>query len=218
MISKDIAISTPSTIKSYDNYLKDYVNISGFQWDSNCLDVVFTNLGNNITKYIQKVGDYNTVAVPPPQYIPPRSYQEKDYSAKCPENWTGTDHTYWNWKWTTCKNLDYSGPCNNVAGRTIKTQIPASCPRKIFGDPANYQQQSVYWSNRWFPGWRNRSNNRPNNTHYVGWNGPTDASQGDFSNTNIGRKNQNEGSYCTAGWAAQNSIGGAQIDCTVSGG
>ena len=52
MNSKEIAISTPNTIQNYDNYLKDYVNTSGFQWDSQCLDVAFKNLGNNFDKYV----------------------------------------------------------------------------------------------------------------------------------------------------------------------
>ena len=54
MNSKEIAISTPNTIQNYDNYLKDYVNTSGFQWDSQCLDVAFKNLGNNFDKYFDK--------------------------------------------------------------------------------------------------------------------------------------------------------------------
>ena len=191
MNSKDIATSTPNTIQSYDNYLKDYVNTSGFKWDSTCLDVAFTNLANNFERYIQKIGVYNTVTATNPQYTPPRSYQEKDYSQKCPEKWTGTDYSFNGAKWTTCKNLDYTGPCDS-AGRTKPVKRPATCPTK------NYDSRS------------------PSN--YAGWSGPTDASQGDFNNTNIGRKNQNEGSYCTAGSAARNSISGAWLDCNRSGG
>ena len=88
MNSKDIATSTPNTIQSYDNYLKDYVNTSGFKWDSTCLDVAFTNLGNNFERYIQKIGDYNTITATNPQYTPTRNYQEKDYNQKCPEKGT----------------------------------------------------------------------------------------------------------------------------------
>jgi len=58
MNSKDIITSTPNTIKYYDNYLKDYINTSGFQWDSKCLDVAFRNLGNNFEKYIQKASQW----------------------------------------------------------------------------------------------------------------------------------------------------------------
>jgi hypothetical protein len=60
--------------------------------------------------------------------------------------------------------------------------------------------------------------NKPNNYHYTDWSGPVDASFGDFNNTNIGRKNSNEGSYCSAGWAASNSLNGAQLDCQNSNG
>ena len=190
MNSKDIATSTPNTIQSYDNYLKDYVNTSGFKWDSTCLDVAFTNLANNFERYIQKIGVYNTVTATNPQYTPPRSYQEKDYSKPCPEGWTGTQRSAMGSKWTTCKNLNYTGPNDCYAGRTKKGKIPATCPSTDFKQSYNY----------------------------AGWSGPTDASQGDFNNTNIGRKNQNEGSYCTAGSAGRNSIVGAWYDCRDSGG
>jgi hypothetical protein len=223
MNTKEIATSTPYTVQNYDNYLKDYVNTSGFQWDSKCLDVAFRNLGNNFEKYIQKVGDYNTVGAFNPQYHPPRSYQEKDYDKPCPEGWTGTNHSWWGGNYTTCKNINYTGPCNNVAGRTLKKARNPTCPGKNYGNPQSYTRS--YWS------WWRRSWNRipyfsyekteyqePNNNYYTGWYGPTDASQGDFSNSNIGRKNQGEGSYCHAGWAAGNSEGGSRADCQSSGG
>ena len=73
-----------------------------------------------------------------------------------------------------------------------KEKKPDSCPRKIFGDPANYQEQYSYYSLDFFPGWRNGSKDKQNNTHYTGWYGPTDASEMDFSNTNIGSKNNQE--------------------------
>ena len=88
MNSKNNTTSTPNTIQNYDNYLKDYINTSGFQWNSQCLVVAFKNLGNNFEKYIQKIGDYNTIAATNPQYTQSRSYQEKDYSQSCPEGWT----------------------------------------------------------------------------------------------------------------------------------
>jgi hypothetical protein len=204
--------STPNTIQNYNNYLKDYVNISGFQWNSTCLEVTFSNLGNNFDKYVQKVGDYNTVTSTNVKYIAPVSYQEKDYSKKCPEGWTETNNI-WN---TTCKNLNYTGPC--AAGRTTRTPVTPTCPRKIFGDPSKYQEQYTYWSWSWWPWWRNGTRYYPNNNHYTGWYGPTDASQENFNNTNIGRKNPGEGNFCSAGWAAQNSMGGAQLDCQISGG
>jgi hypothetical protein len=185
MDSNEIIYSTPYTIQNYNNYLKDYVNVSGFQWDSICLEVAFKNLGDNFEKYIQKVGDYNTVTATNPEYIPPRSYQEKDYSRKCPEGWTEINNS--------CKNQYYSGPC--FAGRTRLVKSIPSCPNKYYGELK-----------------------KANENYYVGWYGPTDASQADLSNTNIGRKNQDEGNFCYAGWAAKNSLGGAKADCDRSGG
>ena len=113
MNSKEIAISTPNTIQNYDNYLKDYVNTSGFQWDSQCLDVAFKNLGNNFDKYVQKISDFNTVAASNPQYTPPRTYQEKDYSRPCPEGWTESGGG--------CVNPSYQGTC--PAGQTKQEKI-----------------------------------------------------------------------------------------------
>jgi hypothetical protein len=212
MNSNETVSSTPSTIQNIDNYLKDYVNTSGFQWNSTCLDVVFKNLENDsyIKDLVTKVGDYNTVTATNPQYTPPRSYQEKDYSGRCPEGWTSQG-----W-WGGCVNPNYTGSCN--AGRTKKTKRPASCPTKIFGNPDNYLQQYSYWSWGWWPGWRGGSYWQRNNNSYSGWNGPTDAEQGNFINTNIGKKYHDEGSFCTAGWSAGNSMGGAQADCAISGG
>jgi hypothetical protein len=214
MNSKDLITSTPNTIQNYDNYLKDYINLAGFNWNSNCLSTTFTSLGNNFTKYVTKIGEYNTVSAKDP--IPEKRIQVKDYNKPCPEGWTETQHRAWWYNWTTCKNLNYTGPCN--AGRTKKTKKPANCPQKIFGDPSKYEQQYDYWSWGWLPGLRKGSLDIQNNNNYAGWNGPTDASQGDFSNTNIGSKNSDEGSFCTAGWAAGNSMGGAQADCSISGG
>jgi hypothetical protein len=248
MNSQEIISSTPNTIQNYNNYLKDYVNTSGFQWDSTCLDVAFKNLGNNFEKYVQKVGDYNTVTATNPEYTPPRSYQEKDYSKKCPEGWTETNNG-WN---TTCKNLNYIGQC--AAGRTKSTPSKESCPIKTYGDPAykqttesvtNYIKMTTFFTMFGTPytvygdnpgtmskitNWKipprisytpytnSKIVNKPNNYHYTGWYGPTDASQGDFNNTNIGIKIKNEGSYCHAGWAANNSLDGARLDCQNSGG
>ena len=114
MNSKDIASSTPYTIQYNDNYLKDYINTSGFQWDSSCLDVAFKNLGTKFNEYVQTIGDFNTVAVPnDPIYTPPRSYQEKDYSGPCPEGWINQG----GWQ-GGCSNQNYIGQCN--AGKTKK--------------------------------------------------------------------------------------------------
>ena len=189
--SKEIASSTPNTIQYKDNFLKDFINTSGFNWNSTCLEVAFTNLGTNFERYIQKIGNYNTVTTTNPQYTPPRTNQEKDYSKPCPEAWTETQRSGgWGSKWTTCKNLNYTGPNDCYAGRTKKGKIPATCPTTEF--KRNYD--------------------------YAGWSGPTDASQGDFSNTNIGRKNKDEGSFCQAGWTRNNSVVGAWYDCRDSGG
>ena len=79
MNSKDIS-STPNTIQNYDNYLKDYINTSGFSWNSTCLDVAFKNLGDNFSNYVGNAGDFNTVAATNPTYTPPRSYKKKNYS------------------------------------------------------------------------------------------------------------------------------------------
>lgn len=210
MNTQELITSTPNTIQNYDNYLKDYINLAGFNWNTNCLTTTFRNLGSNFSKYVTKIGDYNTVSAKDP--IPERRYEVKDYDKPCPKNWTEIKNGWW----TTCRNLDYTGPCN--AGRTKRTKKTANCPQKIYGDPSKYQQQYDYWSWGWFPGWRKGSRDVQNNNNYSGWNGPTDASQGDFTNTNIGRKNSDEGSFCTAGWAAGNSMGGAQADCSISGG
>ena len=139
MNSKDIATSTPNTIKQYDNYLKDYVNTSGFKWDSSCLDVAFTNLGSNFEKYVQKIGDYNTIAATNPQYTPPKSWQEKDYSGACPEGWGET--LVWNYdgvnKYSSCTNQSYTGPC--PAGRTKKIKRASKCPSNGGGGSTKWQ-------------------------------------------------------------------------------
>jgi hypothetical protein len=211
MNSKDIS-STPNTIQNYDNYLKDYVNISGFNWNSTCLDVAFKNLGNKFSDYVNKVGDFNTVTATNPIYTPPTSYQEKNYSGPCPEGWT--INPIWG-NYSSCTNQSYTGPCN--AGRSKQTPIAASCPAKNVGSPSSYQNSYSYWS-WWWPSWNNGTYSTPNNNSYTGWYGPTDASQGDFANTNIGSQPPGAGSYCTAGWSAGNSQGGSQADCTSSGG
>jgi hypothetical protein len=222
MNSKDISNSIPNTIQNYDNYLKDYVNTSGFQWNSSCLDVAFTNLGDNFINYVQKIGDYNTVTATNPKYIP--SYTEPDYSGNCPDGWT--TNPIWNWgdqKYAGCTNPNYTNPTNTFnqgpcyAGRTQQTPQAASCPTKFVGDPSSYTNSYQRW-NWWYPGEVTDYYTTPNNNSYTGWDGPTDASQGDFSNTNIGSQPSGAGSFCTAGWAEGNSQGGSWTDCAISGG
>ena len=220
MNSKDIS-STPNTIQNSDNYLKDYVNISGFSWNSTCLDVAFKNLGDNFSNYVGNAGDFNTVTATNPIYTPPTSYQEKDYSGNCPQGWT--TNPIWNYggqTYASCTNPNYTGPFNQnpcYAGRSQQTPQTASCPSKVYGNPPSYQESDSYWS-WWWPGWNYQSWSVPNSNSYVGWNGPSDASQGDFANTNIGSQPPGAGSFCTAGWSAGNSQGGSQSDCSISGG
>ena len=211
MISKDSIISKPNTIQNYDNYLKDYINLSGFNWNTDCLTIIYTKLGDNFNKYITKVGDYNTITVISSRFIPEQTWQEKDYRQPCPEGWTQNGGG--------CVNPSYNGKCNS--GRTISQVKTATCPEKrqpLFNN-------SGYWTKVWkwwgiFPYQVNefRSSQTPNQNFYSGWSGPTDASQVNFERTNIGRKNQGEGTFCTAGWAAGNSLGGAQFDCSMGGG
>lgn len=208
MNSNETISSTPNTIQNNDNYLKDYVNTSGFQWNSTCLDVAFRNLGTRFNDFVQKIGDYNTVTATNPQFTPPRSWQEKDYNQPCPEGWTNQGGV--------CVNQNYTGPCS--AGRTRRTPRQASCPQRISGNPSSFQWSNWGWSWQWLWGWRNNTVTIPNPNTYSGWSGPIDASQRDFSRTNIGRKNPGEGTVCTAGWAAGNSLGGSQADCSRSGG
>lgn len=211
MISKDLIISKPDTIQNYDNYLKDYINLSGFNWNTDCLTITYKKLGNNFSKYITKVGDYNTITATNPQFIPEQTWQEKDYSQPCPEGWTQNGGG--------CVNPLYNGKCNS--GRTFSEQKTATCPEKKQAQFIN----NGYWTRVWkwwgiFPYQVSeyRSSQTPNQNFYSGWSGPTDASQINFERTNIGKKNQNEGTFCTAGWAAGNSLGGAQLDCAAGGG
>jgi len=217
MNSKEIISSTPNTIQNNDNYLKDYINLSGFNWKTTCLDLSFKNLGDNFGNYVEKVGDFNTIAATNPIYTPPRSYQEKDYSGPCPEGWTTNPIQYiGNQLYASCTNQSYTGQCN--AGRSKQIQQTASCPQKNVGSPSSTQNSWYGWNSNWIPWWRWNYYSVPNNNSYTGWYGPTDASEGDFANTNIGSQPPGAGSYCTAGWSAGNSQGGSQADCTSSGG
>lgn len=170
MNSKDIASSTPYTIQNYDNYLKDYINTSGFKWDSTCLDVAFTNLGNRFNEYVQKVGDYNTVPTSNPQYTPPRSYQEKDYGPSCPEGWTTS--LVWDFdgvnKYSACTNPSYTGKC--AAGRTRQVKRGATCPQNTSGEPWFFKDNWVWRQGNW----HNDRIMTANNGRYNGWQGPHD--------------------------------------------
>ena len=213
MNSKDLIISKPDTIQNYDNYLKDYINLSGFNWNTDCLTITYTKLGNNFNKYITKVGDYNTVTAKDVKYFKEETWQEKDYSQPCPEGWTE--------KGGGCVNFSSNVPKKCNSGRTFSEPKTATCPEK--------RQAQFIDNGYWRKGWRwwgiipyqvdeYVSSQTPNENYYSGWSGPTDASQVNFERTNIGQKNQGEGTFCTAGWAAGNSLGGAQLDCAIGGG
>ena len=207
MNSKENALSTPYTIQNYDNYLKDYVNITGFQWDSKCLDVAFKNLGNNFNKYVQKIGEFNIVAASNPQYTPPRTYQEKDYSRSCPEGWNESRGG--------CVNSSYQGDC--PAGKTKQEKINAVCPNDSSGQSS--WQYSTWvevpkYTGFWFFGqwiewpwgtrWEQRWNTYTNTNYYNGWSGPIDYG---WVNT------------CTArvDYSRTGSLRKAQSDCRESG-
>ena len=214
MNTKDIASSTPYTIQYNDNYLRDYINTSGFKWDSSCLDVAFKNLGDKFNEYIQKVGDFNTITVPyDPIYTPPRTYQEKDYSGPCPEGWTKQG----GW-WGGCTNQNYSakpwGEC--PAGRTKQVERKEPCPPNSTSNSPNISYP--YWVTvtkyyRWWWGWWNipyntyelRYASYPNPNYYPGWNGPYDWNGMTYCYTN--------GDNTRSNW--QNT---AKTDCINSGG
>ena len=61
MISNEVLNSQPNTIQNNDNFLKDYINTTGFRWDSSCLEVAFSNLGTRFNELVQNLGDFNTV-------------------------------------------------------------------------------------------------------------------------------------------------------------
>jgi len=213
MISNDVINSQPNTIQNNDNFLKDFVNTSGFRWDSTCLEVAFRNLGPRFNEFVQNRGDFNTVAASSPQFTQPRSWQEKDYSGPCPQGWT---QRQW-WQGGGCVNPFYTGPCS--AGRTQRTAQPARCPDRVMANPPSWQNCRNNFSWNWWPSWRHSCSTTQNPNNYQGWNGPTDASQRDLRRTSIGTNvGPGQGSICTAGWAASNSLGSAQSDCNRSGG
>jgi hypothetical protein len=188
MNSKNIATSSPFTIQNYDNYLKDYVNTSGFNWDSKCLEVIFKKLNDNFDKYIQKIGDYNSVSVTSAEYVKQRNYSEKNYRAQCPEGWT------FNTEQNECVNPLYDakpfgGKCKAGRSKLVKKNY-SNCPNGPYND------------GNW----------------YTNWVGPIDASKYDFSNTNIGKKNNDEGTYCNAGYKNDYSEEAAKYDCENSNG
>jgi hypothetical protein len=208
MNSKEIATSTPYTIQNYDNYLKDYINITGFQWDSKCLDVAFRNLGNNFEKYVQKIGEFNTVAASNPQYTPPRTYQEKDYSRPCPEGWTESGGG--------CVNPSYQGTCD--AGQTKQVKRSAVCPNNSSGASqisyptfvtVPYKGRTCYWNfcfTNWWTSYRSeiRWNAYNNQNYYDGWSGPIDYGWWNSCTANV--------DYSRTG-----SLDKSQSDCRDSG-
>jgi hypothetical protein len=214
MISNDVINSQPNTIQNNDNFLKDFVNTSGFRWDSTCLEVAFRNLGPRFNEFVQNRGDFNTVAASNPQFTQPRSWQEKDYSGPCPQGWTQRQ----SWQGGGCVNPFYRGPRNCFAGRTHRDPQQARCPDRVLANPPSWQNCRNNFSWNWWPSWRHSCTTTQNPNNYSGWNGPTDASQRDLRRTSIGNQPPGQGSLCTAGWAASNSLGSAQSDCNRSGG
>jgi hypothetical protein len=181
---------------------------------------------------VQKVGDYNTVAATNPQYTPPKSWQEKDYSGPCPEGWTST--LVWDYdgvnKYSSCTNPSYTGTC--PAGRTKQIKRAATCPPNkggastIWKDNWQYQNKSCYggdngywnwswsswkwsWTSRpWYyncPGWVNNGSYVNNQNHYPNFYGPWDWSDSTYCYT--------PGDSTRSNWQNQ-----AQSDCTNSGG
>jgi hypothetical protein len=204
MNTEKLTTSTPYTIQNYDNYLKDYVNLSGFKYDTNCLELALKNLGDEFDKYVQKIGDYNTIAAWDPQYTPPRSWQEKDYAQSCPENWTYKGYN------GGCVNQSYTGKCN--AGRTTQTKRTPSCPSNSSGQSftnyPNWVQVTRY--HRWwfvsipYNAWELRWNSYNNSNYYNGWNGPTDIGYWNLCRANV--------DYSRSG-----SLSKSRSDCQNSG-
>ena len=152
MNSNELTTSTPKTIQNYDNYLKDYVNLSGYKWNTTCLELSLSQLD----KYVQSVGDYNTVTATNPQYTPPSSYQVKDYSGPCPEGW-------WNQGGGNCINPYYNakpwGQC--AAGRWEYRKQSGSCPTNN-------------WFKNYYSGWYGPTDSSQfdlSNTNVTGQNG-----------------------------------------------
>ena len=208
MNSKDIASSTPYTIQNNDNYLRDYINTSGFKWDSTCLDVAFKNLGTRFNEYVQPIGDFNTVAVlNDPIYTPPRSYQEKDYSGPCPDGWTKQAGG-------GCTNQNYSakpwGEC--LAGRTKQVKRKPTCPPNSTSPNISYSYWTAvtkyyrwWWWNIPYTAYELRYASYPNTNYYPGWIGPYDWTDYTYCYTNP--------DYTRSNW--QNA---ARTDCQNSGG
>jgi hypothetical protein len=218
MNSKDIASSTPYTIQNYDNYLKDYINTSGFQWDSTCLDVAFKNLGDKFNEYVQKVGDFNTITAMNPQYTPPRSYQEKDYSGDCPEGWDKNPPSWWGA--VECRNQNYYakpwGEPGCAAGRTKYVKRTPTCPPNNSGGKQIYVPRSEdrydwYCTLPFIPipykCWKTFDTSywEDNQNYYPDWSGPTEWGDSTYCYT--------PGDETRSNW--QNT---ARKDCKDSGG
>lgn len=211
MKTEELTKSTPFTIQTTDNYLKDYVNLAGAKWDTNCLENTFTNLGKNFENYVQKIGDYNTIAASNPQYTPPKSWQEKDYDKPCPEGWTDRGNG-------NCINPNYTakewGTC--VAGRTKQFKRNVPCPTVSAPNPytyyprvekvtRSYQKYFLWWSwTEYYDSWETRWYAYNNQNYYGGWNGPTDIGWWSTCTANID-------------YSKSNGLNTAQADCRNSG-
>ena len=94
--------SKPNTIQGKPNYLKKYINSTGNNYNTNCLDIVLKK--NSLAKYIKKIGDYNSVQVTVNN--PPKTTSSTNYNQYCPAGWTQ--------KGDGCYAPDsYNGPCNS---------------------------------------------------------------------------------------------------------
>ena len=77
--------STPSTIKNKLNFIKKYINSRGFDYNTDCLDVLLSKSNNNISKYVNFLGDYNYIQSTPMKDQKKITYT--DYTQYCPDGW-----------------------------------------------------------------------------------------------------------------------------------
>ena len=108
MSLQDKVFTTPSTIKDDKNYLKDYINDRGFNYDTNCLEVFISKNSDFLRQYVRRIGDYNTVEAKNPRYREPTTIKYRNYNQYCPENWRQSGGGCY-------APSSYNGPCN--AGR-----------------------------------------------------------------------------------------------------
>ena len=94
--------SKPKTIKGKPNFMKEYINSTGNNYDTNCLDIVLKK--TTLSNYIRKIGDYNTIQST--LNNPPKTSSYTNYSQYCPDGWTQ--------KGDGCYAPEsYNGPCNS---------------------------------------------------------------------------------------------------------